>query len=142
MASVRGMNKVESDMDEHGKLKAEIKVVIKECMDALASKDDKVISAAIKKKCDEKFGPTWNVIVGEDYKAAFAHENKHFVSASDRGGERAAGLPAAAAAAYAGTGAARAADNTKSSANAPRGTHADPTPPSRNDSDLHRRFSS
>jgi dynein light chain LC8-type len=79
MASTRGMNKVVSDMDEHGKLKAEIKVVIKESMDALASKDDKVISASIKKKCDEKFGPIWNCIVGEDFKAAFAHESKHYI---------------------------------------------------------------
>lgn len=27
-------------------------------MDALANKDDKVISGYIKKKCDEKYGPT------------------------------------------------------------------------------------
>jgi hypothetical protein len=74
--ATRGMNKVVSDMDEHGKLKADIKVIIKESMDALASKDDKVISASIKKKCDEKFGPMWNCIVGEDFKTAFAHENK------------------------------------------------------------------
>lgn len=37
---------------------ADAKVIIKEAMDALASKDDKVISAYIKRKCDERFGPT------------------------------------------------------------------------------------
>jgi hypothetical protein len=48
-------------------------------MDSLATKDDKVISAAIKAKCDERFGPIWNCVVGEDFKAAIAHENRHFI---------------------------------------------------------------
>jgi hypothetical protein len=77
--ATKGFNKITSDMDEHSKIKADVKVVIKETMDAMATKDDKVISAAMKKKCDEKFGPTWNCIVGEDFKCAFAHENKHFI---------------------------------------------------------------
>ncbi len=92
---------------------ADAKVFIKEAMDALASKDDKVISAYIKRKCDERYGPTvsrlqharaclpsfgaplphptltrpspvpvppqWHCIVGEDFKAAIAHESKHFI---------------------------------------------------------------
>ena len=62
-----------------GKMKSEARAIIKEAMDALATKDDKVISASIKRKCDEKFGPTWNVIVGEDFKAAVSHENKHYL---------------------------------------------------------------
>lgn len=48
-------------------------------MDAYASKDDKVISGHIKRKCDERFGPTWHCIVGEDFKAAIAHESKHLM---------------------------------------------------------------
>ena len=29
--------------------------------------------------CDAKYGPTWQCIVGEDFKAAFTHETKHFM---------------------------------------------------------------
>ena len=68
-------------MDEHSKLRADAKATIKEVMDALATKDDKVISAAIKRKCDERFGPTWTCVVGEDFKCAFAHESKHYIFA-------------------------------------------------------------
>ena len=48
-------------------------------MDTLANKDDKVISNYIKKKLDEKYGPTWHCVVGEDFKAAITHESKHFL---------------------------------------------------------------
>ena len=27
----------------------------------------------------ERFGPIWNCVVGEDFKAAIAHENRHFI---------------------------------------------------------------
>ncbi len=29
--------------------------------------------------CDERYGPTWQVIVGEDFKVAFTHDTKHFM---------------------------------------------------------------
>ena len=76
------MGNIVSDMDEHGKMKADMKTVIKEVMDAFAAKDDKVISGHIKRRCDEKFGPTWHCIVGEDFKAAIGHESKHFFYAT------------------------------------------------------------
>jgi dynein light chain LC8-type len=37
------------------------------------------VSAIIKRLCDEKYGPTWQCIVGEDFKASFTHETKHFM---------------------------------------------------------------
>jgi hypothetical protein len=46
---------------------------------ACSSKQDREISAHIKRACDEKYGPTWQCIVGEDFKASFTHETKHFM---------------------------------------------------------------
>ena len=46
---------------------------------ARRSKQDREISAVIKRLCDEKYGPTWQCIVGEDFKASFTHETKHFM---------------------------------------------------------------
>ena len=46
---------------------------------ARSSKQDREISAHIKRACDEKYGPTWQCIVGEDFKASFTHETKHFM---------------------------------------------------------------
>jgi hypothetical protein len=44
-----------------------------------SAKQDREISAVIKRQCDEKYGPTWQCIVGEDFKASFTHETKHFM---------------------------------------------------------------
>lgn len=44
-----------------------------------STKQDREVSAIIKRQCDERFGPTWECIVGEDFKAAFTHETKHFM---------------------------------------------------------------
>ena len=37
----------------------------------MTAKQDREVSAYIKKQCDAKYGPTWQCIVGEDFKAAF-----------------------------------------------------------------------
>ena len=44
-----------------------------------STKQDREVSAIIKRLCDEKYGPTWQCIVGEDFKASFTHETKHFM---------------------------------------------------------------
>lgn len=44
--------------DEHGKLKGEVRNIIKEALEAMAHKEDRAVSAFIKAKCDEKYGPT------------------------------------------------------------------------------------
>jgi hypothetical protein len=44
----RGMTRVVSDMDEHSKVKADAKVIVKEAYDSVGSKDDKVIAGFIK----------------------------------------------------------------------------------------------
>lgn len=31
------------------------------------------------RKCDERYGPTWHCIVGDDFKGAVSHESKHFI---------------------------------------------------------------
>lgn len=77
--ATRGQQRVVSDMDEHSKLKADARAVVKEALEAMGSKDDKVIAGYIKKKFDEKYGPTWHCIVGDDFKAAVSHESKTFV---------------------------------------------------------------
>ena len=30
-------------------------------------------------RCEERYGPTWQVIVGEDFKVAFTHDTKHYM---------------------------------------------------------------
>jgi hypothetical protein len=60
-----------SDMDDHSKMKGEIRDVIKWALDNLTTKQDREVSAYIKSQCDAKYGPTWQCIVGEDFKAAF-----------------------------------------------------------------------
>jgi dynein light chain LC8-type len=79
MANRGGLVVKASDMDEHNKLRADAKGVVKEAFDALGSKDDKVISAYIQRKMDDKYGPTWHCVVGDDFKAAISHESKHFI---------------------------------------------------------------
>ena len=44
----RGMTRVVSDMDEHSKVKADAKLIVKEAYDAVGSKDDQVIAGFIK----------------------------------------------------------------------------------------------
>jgi hypothetical protein len=60
-----------SDMDDHSKMKGEIRDMIKWALENMAAKQDREVSAYIKMQCDDKYGPTWQCIVGEDFKAAF-----------------------------------------------------------------------
>ncbi len=60
-----------SDMDDHSKMKGEIRDVIKWALENMSSKQDREVSAYIKKQCDEKFGPRWQCIGGVDFKATF-----------------------------------------------------------------------
>jgi hypothetical protein len=75
----RGVRKMVTDMDDMQKLKGEIKDLIRTSLETLASKQDREISLYIKRQCDEKYGPTWQCIVGEDFKASFTHQTKHFM---------------------------------------------------------------
>lgn len=68
-----------TDMDDMQKLKGEIKDLIRTSLETLGSKQDREISLYIKRQCDEKYGPTWQCIVGEDFKASFTHQTKHFM---------------------------------------------------------------
>jgi dynein light chain LC8-type len=79
MSNRGGLHVKASDMDEHSQMKTAAKAVTKEALDALGAKDDKVISGYIKRKMDEKYGPTWHCVVGDDFKAAISHESKHFI---------------------------------------------------------------
>ncbi|VDD78684.1 unnamed protein product [Mesocestoides corti] len=40
---------------------------------------EKDIAAAIKKKFDSKYGPTWHCIVGRNFGSYVTHESKHFI---------------------------------------------------------------
>ena len=71
--------KITSDMDDHNKMKAEIKALVKDSVELLAKKEDRVLAAHIQRKLNEKYGPTWQVVVGEDFKVAFTHDTKHFL---------------------------------------------------------------
>jgi hypothetical protein len=57
----------------------ELKTLIKDTLETQNKKDDRVVAAYIKRKCDEKYGPTWQVLCGEDFKAAFTHDTKHMM---------------------------------------------------------------
>jgi hypothetical protein len=46
--STRGVTRVISDMDEHSKVKADAKLIVKEAYDTLGTKDDKVVAGFIK----------------------------------------------------------------------------------------------
>jgi len=47
---------------------------------ALAQYDvEKDIAAHIKKQFDQKYGPTWHVVVGKNFGSFVTHETKHFV---------------------------------------------------------------
>ena len=69
--SSRGIRKLVSDMDDHSKMKGEIRDIVKWALDNMTAKQDRELSAHIKRKCDALYGPTWQCIVGEDFKAAF-----------------------------------------------------------------------
>ena len=58
MASGRGTTTVDSDADEHSKLRAELRVMLKEALEAQAGKEDRAVSAFVQRKCDELYGPT------------------------------------------------------------------------------------
>lgn len=44
--------------------------VIKDSLETMIQKEDRVIAAHLKSVCDAKYGPTWQCIVGEDFKTA------------------------------------------------------------------------
>ncbi len=54
------MTRIVSDMDEHSKVKADAKVIVKEAYDAVGSKDDQIIAGFIKVR-------------------HISHESKHFI---------------------------------------------------------------
>lgn len=74
--------KIVSDMDEHGSMKADARTFAKEALEAAENKEEKDVSVHIKRRFDAKYGPTWHCIVGSDFKAAFSHESKHFIFVS------------------------------------------------------------
>jgi len=74
-----GTGKVVSDMDEHGEMKSDAFSFAKEALDSSETKEEKDVSAHIKRKFDKKYGPTWHCIVGSDFKAHVSHESKHFI---------------------------------------------------------------
>ena len=57
-----GTNKQICDMDEHGEMKADALTVSAQAIDEFV--EEKLQSEKIKKHFDNKFGPTWHVIVG------------------------------------------------------------------------------
>jgi dynein light chain LC8-type len=75
-----GNGKMVCDMDDHG-IHGEMK------NDALnvaavaieSNQEEKDISKHIKTFFDQKYGPTWHVIVGSDFRAFVTHESKHFI---------------------------------------------------------------
>lgn len=66
-------------MDEHGDMKRDAILFAKEALDSAEIKEEKDVSAFIKRKFDKKYGPTWHCIVGSDFKAFVSHESKHFI---------------------------------------------------------------
>ena len=66
-------------MDDHAKIKSEVKTLIKDCLETMMKKEDRFVAAFIQHKCNEKYGPAWQCIVGEDFKVAFTHDTKHFM---------------------------------------------------------------
>jgi len=42
---------------------------------------EKDIAAQIKKELDQKYGPTWHVVVGRSFGSFVTHETKHFLYA-------------------------------------------------------------
>jgi len=64
-------------MDDHGEMKADALVVAAQAIDEFVNQE-KQQSEHIKKFYDKKYGPTWHVIVGSDFKAHVTHEAKTF----------------------------------------------------------------
>ncbi|GMH48279.1 hypothetical protein TL16_g00255 [Triparma laevis f. inornata] len=71
-----GMNKQICDMDEHGEMKADAQSVAAVAIDTHVTEKEQ--SKHIKQFFDSKYGPTWHVIVGCDFKAHVTHEAKTF----------------------------------------------------------------
>ena len=63
-------------MDEHGEMKTDAQVTAAAAVEANVT--EKAISKHIKTFFDNKYGPTWHVIVGSDFKAYVTHEAKTF----------------------------------------------------------------
>ena len=63
-------------MDEHGEMKADALTVAAAAIET--SVTEKEQSKHIKHFFDGKYGPTWHVIVGCDFKAEVTHEAKTF----------------------------------------------------------------
>eukprot|EP00518_Triparma_eleuthera_P004416 CAMPEP_0182463818 /NCGR_PEP_ID=MMETSP1319-20130603/7978_1 /TAXON_ID=172717 /ORGANISM="Bolidomonas pacifica, Strain RCC208" /LENGTH=95 /DNA_ID=CAMNT_0024663403 /DNA_START=39 /DNA_END=326 /DNA_ORIENTATION=+ len=73
-----GMNKQICDMDDHGEMKADAQSVAAQAIDDPHMKTERDQSQHIKRFFDAKYGPTWHVIIGCDFKAHVTHEAKTF----------------------------------------------------------------
>lgn len=71
-----GMNKQVCDMDEHGEMKSDAISIASAAIEAHV--EEKLQANHIKRFFDTKYGPTWHVIVGSDFKAYVTHEAKTF----------------------------------------------------------------
>mmetsp|Transcript_16628 Transcript_16628/g.20724 ORF Transcript_16628/g.20724 Transcript_16628/m.20724 type:complete len:124 (-) Transcript_16628:211-582(-) len=74
-----GMNKQICDMDEHGNHNGMKKDAMSFAASAIETHVlEKQQAQHIKRAFDAKYGPTWHVIVGSDFKAYVTHESKTF----------------------------------------------------------------
>mmetsp|Transcript_29174 Transcript_29174/g.43017 ORF Transcript_29174/g.43017 Transcript_29174/m.43017 type:complete len:101 (+) Transcript_29174:223-525(+) len=71
-----GMNKQICDMDEHSEMKSDAISVATNAIESHIQEKDQ--ANHIKRAFDAKYGPTWHVIVGSDFKAYGTHEAKTF----------------------------------------------------------------
>ncbi len=63
-------------MDEHGEMKTDALSISLSAIESHISENAQ--SKHIKHFFDSKYGPTWHVIVGADFKAYVTHEQKTF----------------------------------------------------------------
>ncbi|KAA0151015.1 hypothetical protein FNF27_05057 [Cafeteria roenbergensis] len=78
MAAGGAASTIMSDMDDHGKMKADARSWIKEALDHSELTSEKQQAGYVKARLDEAYGPTWHCVVGSDFKAQFTHESKTF----------------------------------------------------------------
>ena len=70
-----GMNKQICDMDDHiGEMKSDCLNIASQAIDA--NVEEKDIAKQIKRTMDAKYGPTWYVVVGSEFKAYVTYEAK------------------------------------------------------------------
>ena len=71
-----GLARQVCDMDEHGGMKADALKIGTEAVEKY--REEKDIAGHVKRSFDAKYGPTWFVIAGSDFKAHCTHEAKTF----------------------------------------------------------------